>query len=424
MEAAGRGPGRPNTEAACRRIEALARHAVAHPSGADRHHECACCPHPAFPRGGACGGAGGGALCARGGPMRKGTVGEAAHPATDRLRGRPSKLTKDVLRFRYTRRSIKKVRFEAGGGGTNDTYGGVSGVVVTEAELCVPASTAPAAPRTVLIFMHPTGVMHTLPMPIALARAGAHVLTAASRYPHNDTTLNFEAVARDLGAWVKHCREELGYDRVVLAGWSGGGSLSAYYQSLAEAGEDPENLPPADAVMIMAAHASRARVLTEWLDPSIYLLRRGDFPEEEAKLADLDMYGGPDPACRRAPYSAEWLSRFRAAQVARNRRITAWVHEQLKAREADPELAARASDGFIVEGTMAEPRWYDLSLDPNDRPTAGSCFLGEWCCVAVCSALGRVSRRIVPQVILAWPTTLLRASPGSRRSARGCRSGR
>ena len=26
---------------------------------------------------------------------------------------------------------------------------------------------------------------------------------------------------------------------------------------------------------------------------------------------------------------------------------------------------------------MADPRWYDLTLEPNDRPTAGRCFLGD-----------------------------------------------
>jgi len=39
---------------------------------------------------------------------------------------------------------------------------------------------------------------------------------------------------RVLGAVINHCRDYLGYERVVLCGWSGGGSLAAFYQSQAE----------------------------------------------------------------------------------------------------------------------------------------------------------------------------------------------
>ena len=32
---------------------------------------------------------------------------------------------------------------------------------------------------------------------------------------------------------------------------------------------------------------------------------------------------------------------------------------------------------FIIDGTMADPRWLDLTIDRNDRSPAGYCFLGE-----------------------------------------------
>ena len=38
----------------------------------------------------------------------------------------------------------------------------------------------------------------------------------------------------DLAACVRDARERLGYRRVILAGWSGGGSLMAGYQAEAE----------------------------------------------------------------------------------------------------------------------------------------------------------------------------------------------
>ena len=32
---------------------------------------------------------------------------------------------------------------------------------------------------------------------------------------------------------------------------------------------------------------------------------------------------------------------------------------------------------FVVHGTMADPRWMDLSVDPNDRKGPNWCFMGE-----------------------------------------------
>ena len=67
---------------------------------------------------------------------------------------------------------------------------------------------------------------------------------------------------------------------MVLLGWSGGGSLSLFYQAEAEhptithtpAGDQVDltnaNLLAADAVIFIASHLSRAVLLTEWLDPS------------------------------------------------------------------------------------------------------------------------------------------------------------
>ena len=83
-------------------------------------------------------------------------------------------------------------------------------------------------------------------------------MCCGSRYPHNDTTLIMEKVILDLGRYVKHAKEVLGYKKVILAGWSGGGSLSMFYQAEAEdpsvtstpAGDMPDltkaGLEPAD----------------------------------------------------------------------------------------------------------------------------------------------------------------------------------
>ena len=69
---------------------------------------------------------------------------------------------------------------------------------------------------------------------VALAKAGFPVIYCQSRYSGNDSALIMEKVAIDMGNCIRHAKTELGYDKVILAAWSGGGSLSLFYQSQAE----------------------------------------------------------------------------------------------------------------------------------------------------------------------------------------------
>lgn len=254
-----------------------------------------------------------------------------------------------------------------------DTYGGIAGVVGLQAHHLKPDTPS----DTVVIFMHPMGIMHYLPMPMGLAAAGVHCLTAVSRYPNNDNALIMEKVLVDLGEWVRYAREHLGYRNVVLGGWSGGGSLSLFYQQQAlrhditatPAGDpvDLSRLTPVDGMMLLAAHVSRSGTLTEWLDPSVI-----DEADPARRDPAWNLYADPPPA--RPPYPAGWVAEFRARQIERNRRITSWARQELtSARLRDGPHAERA---FIVHGTMADPRWLDPSLDPNDRKP-GQCYLGD-----------------------------------------------
>ncbi len=258
-----------------------------------------------------------------------------------------------------------------------ETYGGAMDQVVVEGQHLKPKD---SPHKTVLIFMHPTGVMNLLPMPNALARAGIPVLTCGSRYPHNDSGLIMEKVILDLGAYVRYAKEKLGYETVVLAGWSGGGSLSMFYQSQAEQPDitetpagDPvdvvgSNLVPADAVLQLAAHVSRAITLTEWLDPSIL-----DELDPSKRDPELDLYNPENP--NQAPYSEDYLARFRAAQIARSEKISAWVHNRLDDLKA--KGLPNDEHAFVVHGTMADPRWLDLSIDANDRKGPNWCYMGD-----------------------------------------------
>jgi pimeloyl-ACP methyl ester carboxylesterase len=257
-----------------------------------------------------------------------------------------------------------------------DTYGGEPGHVFIECLRIVPEN---VASETVLVFSHPIGGGGFLPAITQLARAGHHVLFVNTRYRGNDTALIMEKCLLDLSAGIKDAKQRFGYRKVVLGGWSGGGSLALFYQEQAERSTidatpagDPVDLKgaalvPGDAIMLMAAHVSRAVTLTEWLDASII-----DELDLRPRDVELNLYDPLNP--NQAPYSESYLARYRLAQLARSRRITAWVRDELARRTAADGPGAER--GFVVHGTMADPRWLDPAVDPNDREP-GTCYLGD-----------------------------------------------
>ena len=259
-----------------------------------------------------------------------------------------------------------------------ETYGfnGSQGKTSLEGQLFVPKD---RPSQTLYLFMHPTSTLQLLPMPTALADAGLHVMCAGSRYAKNDSALIMEKVAFDLGAYVRYAREELGYRKVILVGWSGGGSLSLFYQAQAEnpsitqtpAGDPYDlkgaNLPQADGIIFIAAHLSRAETLTEWIDPSVL-----DELNPDRRDVELDIN---NPLCpNKPPYTADFVARFRAAQRARNAKITAWAFELLNdLKKRDDGEIERA---FVTHRTMCDVRWYDKAIEPNGRKL-NWCYLGD-----------------------------------------------
>jgi dienelactone hydrolase len=256
-----------------------------------------------------------------------------------------------------------------------DVYGSVDDAVVLQSQLL----RGEAASGTALVAMHPVGSPGYLPMFSNLARSGHHVVACGSRYWNGDAALQMENVLLDLAACVRDARNRLGYERIVLVGWSGGGSLMAGYQAeatertiTATAAGEPTGLAdaellPADGLLLLATHRSRHRLLTDWLDASIL-----DELDPASRDPQLDLYDPTAP--NQAPYSPEFVARYREAQAARNRRITARVNDHLTGLRT----AGRPDDEscFVVHGTMADPRWLDPTVDPNER-RPGWCYLGE-----------------------------------------------
>ncbi len=259
-----------------------------------------------------------------------------------------------------------------------ETYGfsGSQGKTFLEGQRLVPRG---KPSDTLYLFMHPASTLQLLPMPTALASAGMHVLCAGSRYAKNDSPLILEKVVYDLGQYIRHAKEQLGYRKVILVGWSGGGSLSLFYEAQAEQpsithtpGGDPydltaANLPRADGLIFIAAHLSRAELMTEWLDPSVT-----DELDPDKRDPEIDIYSASCP--NKPPFTKEFVARFRAAQVARNRRITNWAMEMLESlkKRNDGEIER----AFVVHRTMCDVRWIDPTIDPNGRKP-NWCYLGD-----------------------------------------------
>jgi pimeloyl-ACP methyl ester carboxylesterase len=249
-----------------------------------------------------------------------------------------------------------------------ETYGfaGSQGVVHLDGVLIRPA----APSKTLLFFMHPTTALHILPAPRSFAKLGFHVLCGQNRYVRNEAALIFEKVLLDYGAFVRHAKEQLGYDKVVLFGWSGGGPLATFYQAQAEhptitdtpAGDPVDvkgaKLIPGDAIIFQAGSISRAQILADAIDPSVR-----DELNPDDRIADLDLYDPANPNVK--PYDPAYIAEFRAAQLTRMRRITDWVKDRLETLRR--QGGAEMERCFITHRTMADPRFVDPTIDPNDR---------------------------------------------------------
>jgi len=225
----------------------------------------------------------------------------------------------------------------------------------------------PPQTRIAAVVMHPTSnfMGHYLLGP--LAARGIAALGLNSRYLGNDTVLILERAIQDLGAGVKWLRQQ-GYDRILLIGNSGGGALVSFYQAQAEkltisntpAGDpidlEPDDLPPAQGIVLSAAHLGRSRLMETWIDPS--LIDEGDPLSSDPGLDIFNPRNGP-------PFSEQFMTTYRAAQKARNARIEVWARAKLRQLRERPD--GLRDMAFVIHRTLADPRCLDPSIDPNDR---------------------------------------------------------
>ncbi len=207
-----------------------------------------------------------------------------------------------------------------------------------------------------------------------MAERGYGFLGWNTRFRGNEAFFLLEHALVVIAAGVNWLRDEAGVEQVVILGNSGGGSLMGAYQSQAagvtmtptpgmQLPDALHNLIPADLYISLCAHPGRPEVLTAWLDPSIT-----DESEPTSVDPSLNMYD-PDNA---PPYTAEFIERYRAAQVERNHRITQWCHDELRRLQN----LQRFDRAFDLHRSWADLRFMDGNLDPSER-AVGRCYAGN-----------------------------------------------
>lgn len=209
--------------------------------------------------------------------------------------------------------------------------------------------------------------------PLFAAR-GIGFLGWNTRYRGAEDQFLLEHALIDIGAGMRWLRDVAGAEKVVLVGNSGGGSLMAAYQAEASAptlaaGMEHkgaraalEGLPEGDLYISLNAHKGRPEVLTDWMDGSV--IDESDPTKTDPALDPFNPENGP-------PFSPDFVRRYRAAQRARNQRITDWAKAELTRLNA----AGIPDRIFPLFRVWADLRFIDPALDPSERPCPG-CYAG------------------------------------------------
>lgn len=250
-------------------------------------------------------------------------------------------------------------------------------------------------PKTAVLAMHPkVDFSHHYSFPY-LVEAGFGCLGAQTRNPWDDTRTVHEELLLDLAACARWLREHRGVEQLVLLGNSGGGSLAAYYQVQARKAPSERvaqtpggaatllpsaELPPADGLVLLAAHRGQGQVLGQAIDPAV-------IDEHDPLKSDpaLDMYlpaNGFRPAPQWSEYSPAFVERYRAGQRARVARLDAIARDWLAQREAAAGAAEALPGGpaairwqrqrafeplMVIYRTMANLHYCARHLDPSPR---------------------------------------------------------
>lgn len=259
-------------------------------------------------------------------------------------------------------------------------------------------------PNTCFYLMHPRGEFTRHYVVPPLTDRGYAVFGQNSRYINNDTDMVHERLLLDIAAGMRHLKER-GFERIVLLGNSGGGSLLSFYQSQASKapadrltttpGGEPidltqEVMPEGDLYIAVAAHLGEGRFMLNVLDPSV--TNENDPTSTDPQWDMYNPANGYRPFPQASSYDRAWLAAYRELQVERSRRLDNIArdyiaeHSYFRGQLRDPGytslpvptqtmIARRGRLGryMIIYRTLANPAYLDGTIDPSNRPL-GSIF--------------------------------------------------
>ena len=194
-----------------------------------------------------------------------------------------------------------------------------------------------------------------------LSKRGYRVLCAnnSTRKSGIDSDLSIDSILLDAKLAVTWLRHYPGVRKVVLLGHSGGGTLMAAYQNIAENGpgvcqgpaeiikcsDSLAGLPPADGLMLLDSNFGLGAMMLFSLDPAVSDAATG--LRLDPKLDLFNPRNGFDP--HGSQYSTEFIRKFQAAVGKRNNRLIRTALDQLAKIEAGQ---GRFSDDepFVVPG--------------------------------------------------------------------------
>lgn len=247
--------------------------------------------------------------------------------------------------------------------------------------------------KTVVTLMHPREMAITHYLVPFVLDAGCACWVQGPRSIGNDLRLEHEIALFDVAAGMTHLRD-LGYEKIVMLGNSGGAGLYTFYNQQAltlremriarTPGGRPTNLgelhmPEVDGFILVSPHPGQGKLLMSGVDPSV--IDEDDPMQTDPALDPFSKANGFDAETGKGHYTPDFIARYREAQTARVARIDARARAMLRAKqeartrlkaatatEADRRTAAHAPI-FQVWRTDADLRSWDITLDPSDRKT-------------------------------------------------------
>lgn len=238
--------------------------------------------------------------------------------------------------------------------------------------------------------MHPRELVVPQYIVPEILESGCAAWVQGARSVGNDIRLEHEAALLDLAAGQRFLAT-LGFNTRVLLGISGGGPLAAFYTQQAALPADQRMarspagkptglsdavLPEPHGVVLLSTHPGQGKLLLSAIDPAA--VSESDPLLTNEALSAFNTANGFKRPPESSRYSESFLLEYRAAQLQRVKKIDAYARELVERRaearrrqKAAPSresaLLAAYSPIFNVWRTDADPRCFDLSLDPSER---------------------------------------------------------